>query len=106
MALLGSVHVGPLKVDTDGFLVDFDFDLQLKTVNLIANTHHPNSYPELSKLTRLKTDQGELSASDEKRFRSLKRQCERELLQVQLFTVSYMYMYSLGSKVIFLRMLM
>lgn len=39
-------------------------------------------YPELQKLQQLKDDQGELSASDEKRYIQLKRQCERELLQV------------------------
>ena len=44
-----------------------------------------SSYPELCKLQQLKDDQGELSASDEKRFRTLKKQCERELLQVCLF---------------------
>ena len=44
-----------------------------------------SSYPELRKLQQLKDDQGELSASDEKRFRTLKKQCERELLQVCLF---------------------
>ena len=38
------------------------------------------SYPELNKLMQLKTEQGELSSSDEKRFSTLKRQCERELL--------------------------
>jgi len=37
---------------------------------------------ELRKLQQLKDDQGELSASDEKRYRTLKRQAERELLQV------------------------
>lgn len=41
-------------------------------------------YPELQKLQQLKDDQGELSASDEKRYIQLKRQCERELLQVRL----------------------
>lgn len=41
----------------------------------------PLSYHELRKLQQLKDDQGELSATDEKRYRTLKRQCERELLQ-------------------------
>lgn len=38
------------------------------------------SYPELRKLQQLKDDQGELSVIDEKRFSSLKRQVEKELL--------------------------
>lgn len=46
------------------------------------------SSAELRKLQQLKDDQGELSASDEKRYRSLKRQCEKELLQVwNMYTV-------------------
>ncbi|KAL0592100.1 hypothetical protein ABG067_000753 [Albugo candida] len=36
---------------------------------------------ELRKLMQLKTDQGELSSQDEKKFKSLKRQAEREILQ-------------------------
>ena len=39
-------------------------------------------YPELQKLQTLKDEVGELSAADEKRYRELKRRCERELLQV------------------------
>ena len=41
-----------------------------------------DSVPELQKLQQLKDEAGELSAADEKRYRSLKRNCERELLQV------------------------
>ncbi len=47
------------------------------------------SSAELRKLQQLKDDQGELSASDEKRYRTLKRQCERELLQVGSYTCIY-----------------
>ncbi|RLN05787.1 hypothetical protein BBO99_00002835 [Phytophthora kernoviae] len=36
---------------------------------------------DLRKLMQLKDDQGELSSQDEKRFKSLKRQAEREILQ-------------------------
>ena len=39
-----------------------------------------SSYPELRKLQQLKDEQGELSSADEKRYSSLKRQLERELL--------------------------
>ena len=39
-------------------------------------------YPELQKLQKLKDLAGELSASDEKRYRTLKRTVEKELLQV------------------------
>jgi len=43
------------------------------------------STPELVKLQQLKDETGELSSTDEKRYRSLKKQCERELLQVHYF---------------------
>lgn len=39
-------------------------------------------FPELQKLQQLKDETGELSAADEKLYRTLKKQCERELLQV------------------------
>lgn len=39
---------------------------------------------ELQKLQQLKDETGELSSADEKRFRMLKKQCEKELLQVTL----------------------
>ena len=42
------------------------------------------SLPELNKLQQLKDETGELSSGDEKRYRSLKKQCEKELLQVVL----------------------
>lgn len=38
--------------------------------------------PELQKLQQLKDETGELSSSDEKRYRALKRTAERELLMV------------------------
>jgi len=36
---------------------------------------------ELQKLQQLKDETGELSVADEKRYRTLKKQCERDLLQ-------------------------
>ena len=36
---------------------------------------------ELQKLQQLKDETGELSVADEKRYRALKKQCERDLLQ-------------------------
>lgn len=43
-----------------------------------------DSMPELQKLQQLKDEQGELSSADEKRYKTLKRNAERELLQVWL----------------------
>lgn len=48
-----------------------------------------DSVPELQKLQQLKDEQGELSAADEKRYRSLKRNCERELLQVKSIYIQH-----------------
>ena len=42
-----------------------------------------SSVPELQKLQQLKDETGELSSQDEKRYRTLKKQCEKELLQVR-----------------------
>jgi regulator of nonsense transcripts 1 len=39
-----------------------------------------DSYPELQKLIQLKNEQGELSSTDERKFKSLTRACEREIL--------------------------
>jgi regulator of nonsense transcripts 1 len=49
-----------------------------------------DSVPELQKLQQLKDEQGELSSSDEKRYKTLKRNCERELLQVNWFLSEHM----------------
>lgn len=46
--------------------------------------------PELQKLQQLKDETGELSSSDEKRYRALKRTAERELLMVG-FILAYPY---------------
>lgn len=40
-----------------------------------------DSVPELVKLQQLKDETGELSSTDEKRYRALKKQCEKDLLQ-------------------------
>lgn len=47
-----------------------------------SQTFTLQSVPELQKLQQLKDETGELSSTDEKRYRSLKKQCEKELLQV------------------------
>ena len=47
-----------------------------------------DSLPELNKLQQLKDETGELSSQDEKRYRQLKKQCEKELLQVALTFLS------------------
>ncbi len=51
------------------------FYLQVKNLDL-------GDKGELKKLAQQKEDAGELSASDERKYRSLQRATERELLQV------------------------
>lgn len=66
----------------------------LSRATLIAvEMFHVCSMPELQKLQQLKDETGELSSSDEKRYRALRRTAERELLMVcltkfWLFTIS------------------
>lgn len=43
----------------------------------VANS---DTHPELSKLIQLKQEQGELSSSDERKFKALTRQAEKEIL--------------------------
>ena len=57
---------------------------------------------ELQKLQQLKDETGELSSSDEKRYRTLKRQCERDLLQVYSFKLM-IHFYFFSDKLIFMQ---
>lgn len=52
-------------------------------LNLTSQVRHLDTpkMSELHKLQQLKDDQGELSAKDEKRYRTLKRQAEYEILR-------------------------
>lgn len=55
------------------------------------------SHSELHKLQQLKDETGELSSADEKRYRMLKKACEKELLEVFFFsTVSTGFLLHLG----------
>lgn len=52
---------------------------------------------ELQKLQQLKDETGELSSTDEKRYRALKKQCERDLLQVLIKQVQILLKFRLLS---------
>ena len=60
-----------------------------------------DSMPELQKLQQLKDEQGELSSADEKRYKTLKRNAERELLQVSLLVMDDMNLGSNPDKYLF-----
>ncbi|KAH9820833.1 RNA helicase-domain-containing protein [Melampsora americana] len=55
-----------------------DSSVQYLTLHLqVANN---DTHPDLQKLIQLKSEQGELSSTDERRYKSLTRLCEREIL--------------------------
>lgn len=51
------------------------------------------SHSELHKLQQLKDETGELSSADEKRYRMLKKACEKELLEV-FYCLFYPFIFS------------
>lgn len=57
-------------------------DSPVKALTLHEQVINNDTNPELQKLIQLKNEQGELSSSDEKKYKSLKKQCEREILTV------------------------
>jgi len=57
-----------------------DIDSPVKFLSLTEQVAHNDANSELQKLIQLKNELGELSQSDEKKYRSLTRQCEREIL--------------------------
>ncbi|XP_078488507.1 regulator of nonsense transcripts 1 [Ciona intestinalis] len=56
-------------------------DSNVSFLSLHNQVRSMESLPELQKLQQLKDETGELSSNDEKRYRALKRNAERELLQ-------------------------
>lgn len=56
-------------------------DSNVSFLSLHNQVRSMDSLPELQKLQQLKDETGELSSNDEKRYRALKRNAERELLQ-------------------------
>jgi regulator of nonsense transcripts 1 len=63
-------------------------DSPVSFLTLHEQVHNNDTHVELQKLIQLKTEQGELSSSDEKKYKTLKRACEREILQVCINFVS------------------
>jgi len=49
-------------------------------LSLNEQMRNNDTYPELQKLIQLKEELGELSSSDEKRYKALKKLCEKEIL--------------------------
>ncbi|PAA59120.1 hypothetical protein BOX15_Mlig025056g3 [Macrostomum lignano] len=55
-------------------------DSPVSYLSLHEQARNVEGFPELKKLQQLKDEAGELALADEKRYRQLRRQCERELL--------------------------
>lgn len=53
---------------------------QVRMLNRLSGTAINKSYQELHRLQTLKEDQGELSMSDEKKYKQLKRMAERDII--------------------------
>ncbi|KAK9766604.1 ATP-dependent RNA helicase [Basidiobolus ranarum] len=56
-------------------------DSPVSFLTLHEQVRNNDTHPELQKLIQLKTEQGELSSSDERKYKMLKRACEKEILQ-------------------------
>lgn len=59
-----------------------DVDTSVKHLTLHEMVRNNEAFPQLQKLLTLREAQGELTAADEKRFQSMLRACEREIVRV------------------------
>lgn len=79
--LAEKIHQTGLKVVRITAKSREELDSPVSFLTLHEQVHNNDTNVELQKLIHLKRDQGELSAYDEKKYKSLKRACEREILQ-------------------------
>ena len=54
--------------------------MNLEDTRILTSSRLPELQDELQKLIQLKTEQGELSSNDERKYKTLIRQCEKEIL--------------------------
>lgn len=59
-----------------------ELDSPVSFLTLHEQVRNNDTNVELQKLIQLKREQGELSAADERKYKSLKRACEKEILNV------------------------
>lgn len=55
-------------------------DSSISFLTLHEQVANNDTHPELQKLIQLKTEQGELSSQDERKFKALTKACEKEIL--------------------------
>ncbi|EPB86513.1 hypothetical protein HMPREF1544_06680 [Mucor circinelloides 1006PhL] len=79
--LAEKIHQTGLKVVRITAKSREELDSPVSFLTLHEQVQNNDTNVELQKLIHLKRDQGELSAYDEKKYKSLKRACEKEILQ-------------------------
>ncbi|KAI8366372.1 RNA helicase-domain-containing protein [Choanephora cucurbitarum] len=79
--LAEKIHQTGLKVVRITAKSREELDSPVSFLTLHEQVQNNDTNVELQKLIHLKRDQGELSAADEKKYKSLKRACEKEILQ-------------------------
>ncbi|KAJ3227803.1 ATP-dependent helicase NAM7 [Clydaea vesicula] len=79
--LTEKIHQTGLKVVRVAAKSREALDSSISFLSLHEQVRNNDSNPELQKLIKLKDAMSELSAQDEKKFKSLKRQAEKEILQ-------------------------
>lgn len=80
--LTEKIHMTGLKVVRVTAKSREALDSPVSFLTLHDQVHNNDTNIELQKLIQLKHEQGELSAADERKYKTLKRACEREILQV------------------------
>lgn len=80
--LAEKIHITGLKVVRVTAKSREALDSPISFLTLHEQVNNNDTNTELQKLIQLKTEQGELSSSDEKKYKTLRRACEREILMV------------------------
>ncbi|KAH9446545.1 hypothetical protein MJO29_016203 [Puccinia striiformis f. sp. tritici] len=78
--LTEKIHMTGLKVVRVQAKSREAIDSSVQYLTLHQQVANNDTHPDLQKLIQLKAEQGELSSTDERRFKSLTRLCEREIL--------------------------
>ncbi|KNZ55407.1 hypothetical protein VP01_2691g3 [Puccinia sorghi] len=78
--LTEKIHMTGLKVVRVQAKSREAIDSSVQYLTLHQQVANNDTHPDLQKLIQLKAEQGELSSTDERRYKSLTRLCEREIL--------------------------
>lgn len=78
--LTEKIHQTGLKVVRVAAKSREALDSSISFLSLHEQVANNDTHPELQKLIQLKTEQGELSSQDERKFKALTKACEKEIL--------------------------